>query len=96
MAFVQRTWERRHAEGLRERIIQTTDAWCEGFIVDRGSKERAGRGTSRDIPGLSCGGTWHSAATSAPQPVTWIGVSFLTGLIEPAYALRVTTPLSPW
>jgi hypothetical protein len=57
MAFVQRTWERRHADGLRERIVQTTEAWCEGFIVDGGTKGRAGCGTSRDSTGFVM--RWH-------------------------------------
>jgi hypothetical protein len=52
MGFVERTWERRHADGMRERIIQTTEVWCEGFIVDSGLRERAGRGTSRDSTGF--------------------------------------------
>jgi hypothetical protein len=51
MAFVERTWERRHAGGMSERIVQTTDAWCEGFIVDGGMRACAGRGTSRDSTG---------------------------------------------
>jgi hypothetical protein len=84
MAFLERTWERHHTDGMCERIIQTADAWCEGYIVERGIRSAAGRGTSRDTTGYvmrrnlvhrghqcsaACDDTWREIARTASHSV---------------------------
>jgi hypothetical protein len=100
MAFTERTWERHHAGGMCERIVEITDAWCEGFIVERGIRSAAGRGTSRDRTGyvMRCSLVHRGHQCSAACDTAWReigtgGMGSRRGWREPA-AARMLIPVT--